>query len=55
MVPSATTVKPAAAVPPKDTADAPVKFAPLMVMFAAPAVGPLVAATALTEGAEAAE
>jgi hypothetical protein len=47
------TVK-AAAVPPKVTALAPVKFAPVMVTASPPAALPEEAVTAATEGAEAA-
>ena len=44
------TVKPAAAVPPKLTAVAPVKFAPVIVTDVPPPVGPLVGLTLATAG-----
>jgi len=50
-LPEPATVKPAAAVPPKDTAVAPLKFVPLIITEVPPAVEPDVALTPLTAGA----
>ena len=46
-----TTAKLAAAVPPNDTAVAPVKLLPVMVTLVPPAIGPAFGLTALTVGA----
>ena len=46
-----TTVK-LAAVPPNDTAVAPVKFVPLIVTLVPPAAGPLLGLTAVTVGVD---
>ena len=48
-----TTAKLAAAVPPNDTAVAPVKLVPLMVMLVPPAAGPEFGLTPVTVGAAA--
>ena len=48
-----TTAKLAAAVPPNDTAVAPVKLLPVMVTLVPPAIGPAFGLTALTVGAAA--